>query len=79
MNPIQMIQQFMMNGGNPKQLVTKAMGMQNTPIPMIGNLISMAQSGNKQGVEQFARNYMKEKGMDFDKEFNSFMSNFNKG
>lgn len=79
MNPIQMIQKFMTGGGNPQQLVMKAMGMQNNSIPMIGNLISMAQSGNTQGVENFARNYMKEKGMDFDKEFNSFMSNFNKG
>lgn len=77
MNPIEMLKGFMGKGGNPQELVMKAIGMSN-PNPMISNLINMAKQGNGQGVEQFARNYFKEKGMDFDKEFNSFMSNFKK-
>jgi hypothetical protein len=31
----------------------------------------MAQNGNRAGIEQVARNIYKEKGLDFDKEFNS--------
>ena len=77
MNPIQMIQAFITNGGNPQQLLMKAIGMSNTN-PLINNLVSMAKQGDTNGVEQFARNYFKERGMDFDKEFSSFMSNFNK-
>ena len=36
------------------------------------NLIQMAQSNDAKGIETFARNLMKEKGIDFDKEFNTF-------
>lgn len=78
MNPIQLIQSFMNSGGNPQQLLMKAIGMNNNNNPMINNLISLAQKGDSKSIEQFARNYMKERGMDFDKEFSSFMSNFNK-
>lgn len=78
MNPMQMIQNFMKNGGNPQQLMTKALSMAGNNNPMIANLIQMANSGNTQGIEQFARNYMKGQGKDFDKEFADFMSNFNK-
>lgn len=78
MNPIQMIQNFMKNGGNPQQLILKTIKTAGDNNPMVSNLIQMANSGNMQGVEQFARNYMKGKGRDFDKEFASFMSNFNK-
>lgn len=35
--------------------------------PMLNNLIQMAEKGDKQGVENFARNMFKEKGEDFDK------------
>lgn len=78
MNPVQMIQNFMKNGGNPQQLMTKALAMAGNNNPMIANLVQMANSGNMQGIEQFARNYMKGQGKDFDKEFANFMSNFNK-
>jgi hypothetical protein len=75
MNPMQILQNFMGKGGNPQQLVQKAMA--NNTNPMIANLVNLAQTGNKEQIEQFARNYCKERNMDFDKEFNSFMSNFN--
>lgn len=75
MNPMQILQNFMGKGGNPQQLLQKAMA--NNSNPMIANLVNLAQTGNKEQIEQFARNYCKERNMDFDKEFNSFMSNFN--
>lgn len=44
--------------------------------PMFRDLIQKAQRGDKQSVENFARNICKERGIDFDKEFANFMSNF---
>lgn len=76
-NPINILKSFMMGGGNPKNLVLKAIG--NNDNPMIRNLLNMAKSGNKKQIEEFARNYMSEKGMDFDTEFEKFMSNFKNG
>lgn len=57
---------------NPQQMVQRMLG--NNPV--LNNLFQMAQNGNKKGVEDFARNLFKEKGRDFDKEFNEFLSNF---
>ena len=59
---------------NPKQAVLNMIG--NNTNPMIKNLVKMANSGNTQGIEEFARNYYKEQGKDFDKEFSEFMDNF---
>ena len=72
-NPIEIIKSFMGRGGNPQQLIQKAIGNSN---PMLNNLIQMAQTGNSKGVETFAKNLFKENGRDFEKEFGQFMSNF---
>lgn len=79
MNPIEVLQNFASKGGNPQQLLQKAMGMNGNSNPMIANLMSLAKSGNKEQVEQFARNVCKERNINFDEEFPKFMSNFNKG
>lgn len=71
-NPIQMIKTYMgMN--SPEQIIYQMIGKSN---PMVNNLIQMAKDGNSKELENFARNYCKERGKDFDKEFSSFMSNF---
>jgi hypothetical protein len=76
MNPINLIQ--MMKGGNPQQIV---MQMMNNPQiannPMAKNMIEMAKNGNLQGIEEMGRNIAKEKGIDFDKAFSDFKSQFN--
>lgn len=77
-NPIQLLQTFMANKGNPQQLLLRAMSMMGNNNPMIENLVNMANSGDTKGVEQFARNILKEKGIDFDKEFPNFMNSINK-
>lgn len=59
---------------NPKQMVMKLMEKNNNP--MINNLIQMAQKGDNKGIENFARNYLKERNIDFDAEISKFMSNF---
>ena len=73
MNPLNTIK-GMMGNMNPKNI---AMNMlKNNANPIFNNLIDMANNGNTKGIEEFARNYMKEQGKDFDKEFGNFMNNF---
>lgn len=70
MNPIKQ-----MIGTNPKQFLLEQI-MQNNSNPMINNLLAMAKRGDTKGVETFARNFMQERGVDFDKEFANFMQNW---
>lgn len=72
MNPMQILQNFMSKGLTPQKIVER-IGSNN---PMMANLIKMANSGDTNGVEKFARNMFKEKGRDFDKEFSEFRSKF---
>ena len=74
MNPLNMIK-GMMGISNPKDMAMKMLSQNNNPI--FKNLIDMANKGDTKGVENFARNYMKEQGKDFDKEFNNFKNMFN--
>ena len=76
MNPLNILKNFMGKGGNPQQLLMKAIAGNNSN-PMINNLIQMARNGNTQGIETFARNFFNEKGRDFDKEFAEFMQSLN--
>ena len=76
---MQMLQMLMKKCNNPQQMaeqMIKSMGGNN---PMLGNLMQLAKDGNTKNIEQFARNICKSKGIDFDKEFSSFMSNFKQG
>lgn len=64
MMPFQMIKNYMTNGLTPKGIVKSIVG--NNPV--FNNLINMADKGDNQGIETFARNVLKERGLDFDKE-----------
>jgi hypothetical protein len=44
--------------------------------PMGDNLINLARSGNTKGIEQIARNYASQRGVDFDKEFTAFRQKY---
>ena len=74
MNPINMLK-GMMGNMNPRNIAMQLLGQNNNPI--FNNLIDMANKGDTKGVEEFARNYMKEQGRNYDKEFNDFKSMFN--
>ena len=62
MNPIEMIKNMVIN--------------RNINNPVLKEVIAKAQKGDSKGVEDFARNFLKEQGRDFDKEFGEFMKNF---
>ena len=59
---------------NMKQIV---MGMlKNNSNPIFANLVNFAEQNNTKELENFARNYCKEQGRDFDKEFANFQNMF---
>ena len=70
-NPMQLMN--MIKSKNPQEVIISIIGNKN---PMMNNLMNLAKSGNKTEIENIARNMCKEKGIDFDKEFPSFMENF---
>ena len=72
-NPMEILKRTILNGGNPQQIVQNTI---TATTPMAKNLMTLAQNGDSKGLENFARNLLKEKGRDFDAEFAQFMSNF---
>ena len=72
MNPIGIIKNYMLQGMTPQNIL----GKMNVNNPILNNVMSMAKNGNTEGVETFARNICKQRGIDFDKEFNKFKNNF---
>ena len=73
MNPMQLIKGYMTKGMTPKGMVKSMVG--NNPI--FNNLVEMADKGNTKGVEAFARNLLKERGLDFDKEMANMKKTLN--
>ncbi len=73
MNPMQMIQAFR----NPQQFIQGMMNnnqaMQN---PILKNALEMAQKGDRQGVEELARNLCKEKGVNPEEAIGKIKSQF---
>lgn len=64
---IQMIKQ----GQNPQQLMLSILeGQAGTP--MGANFLKLARNGQTAEIEKIARNLCKERGVDFDQEFNNF-------
>ena len=72
-NPMQFMN--MLSGiKKPKDLVINMIKSNNKP--MVKNLVEMAEKGDNEGIENFARNMFKEQGRDFDSEIKQFMNNF---
>lgn len=69
-NPMEVIQSIR-SGGNPQQLMISILSQQ-TNNPLFSNLLNLAKNGQTADIEQIARNIMKERGVDFDKEFQAF-------
>lgn len=79
MNNANMLKMFMNSGKTPKEIAIQMLGNYNNPV--INNLVQMAEKGDYQGVESFARNMFREQGRDFDKELQdmqNFINNFKK-
>lgn len=71
MNFQQMIQ-FIEAGNSPEQFIMMMLqnGAKNNPV--FANILQLAQNKNYKGVENVVKNLAKQRGIDFDKEFNNF-------
>lgn len=70
-NPMQLIQ-MIKSGQNPQQLMLNVLQQRTQNNPLMQNLFQLAQNNNTSAIEEIVRNIYSEKGLDFDKEFNSF-------
>lgn len=61
---------------NPQDMVLNMLEERANQNPMFKNLATLVKSGDTQQVETVVRNIAREKGIDFDKEFNSFKQMF---
>lgn len=61
---------------NPIETIKNMIINKNINNPILKEVITKARSGDTKGVEEFARNFLKEQGRDFDSEFAEFMKNF---
>lgn len=70
-NPMQLVQ-MIKNGQNPQQLMVSVLQQRSQGNPLYENLYNLAGKGKTGDIESIVRTIFKEKGLDFDKEFNSF-------
>ena len=73
-NPMQILQ-FVKKSKNPQQVVYDIVEKQMGNNPIFSNLLALAKNNKGEEIENIARNLCKERGVDFDKEFNSFRQN----
>lgn len=59
---------------NPQEAIIEMAGGNNNPI--LKNAIDMAKNGKNDDLMQLAQNLCKEKGIDFEKEFNKFSKDY---
>ena len=62
--------------GNPEQMAMSMLQQYSSGNPVMQNLLVIAQKKDTKGIENVARNMAKERGIDFDSEFNSFKQMF---
>lgn len=73
-NPMQLVQ-MIKQGQNPQQLMLSILeGNANSPLG--ANLLNLAKNGQTAEIEKIARNMCKERGVDFDTEFQKFKQQF---
>lgn len=70
-NPIQLLQ-MIKQGKNPQQLMMSILEQRMGNTPMGENLLKLAKNNDKKEIENIARNIMKQRGVDYDKEFEAF-------
>lgn len=72
LNPMALMS--LLRQGNPKQIAMTLIqsNFQNNPMAM--NLIQMGERGDTQGLQQFARQYLGQQGLDFNTEMQNLMN-----
>ena len=72
MNPMNLVS--LLKGRNPQELVMSMIQSNNINDPMINDLIKYAKNNDIEKVNKIAENYFNQRGMNFQKELNNFMS-----
>lgn len=72
MNPMQLM--GLLKGKNPQEMAMSMIKNSNINDPMIDQLLQFAQSGDINSMNKIAENFFKGQGLDFNNEFNNFMS-----
>ena len=70
-NPID-IMSMIRQGQNPQQIMLNLLEQEASSTPLGKNLIELAKQNKTAEIEQIARNLARERGIDYDKEFNAF-------
>lgn len=70
MNPMDILKSIK----DPKEFVNNYVRQNNNPI--LNNLVQMAQQNDVKGLENFARNFLKGQGRDFDQEYSTLLNMF---
>lgn len=70
-NPMLLIQ-LLRGGTSPQALVMNILQGQGGNNPILQNAANLAKNGNRQGLENVARNIAKQRGIDFDNAFSQF-------
>lgn len=74
-NPVDLIS-MIKSGKNPQQLILNIFESNLSKVnPIAANLLDLAKNNRTAEIEKIARNLCEQRGIDFDKEFNSFKSN----
>ena len=74
-NPADLIS-MIKSGKNPQQLILNIFESNLSKVnPIAANLLDLAKNNRTAEIEKVARNLCEQRGIDFDKEFNSFKSN----
>lgn len=66
----------MIKNGNPQEIVMNMLEERAQGNPLFANMVDLVQKGDTKSIEGIVRNMAKERGIDFDKEFNSFKHMF---
>ena len=72
MNPMQLM--GLLKGKNPQEMAISMIKNSNINDPMINQLLQLAQNGDINSMNKIAENFFKGQGLDFNNEFNNFMS-----
>lgn len=72
LNPMQLV--MMLKQGNPQSVAQQIIHSNFSNNPTMMNLLQMAQNGNTQQLEQYARQVAASYGLDYDQEMNNLMA-----
>lgn len=74
LNPIQLLQ--MMKQGNPQQIVEMYIQQNYANNPQMQSILEMGRKGDTIGLQNYAKQFLSSRGVDYDKEMANLMNLF---